>query len=127
MPLPALRRIILLWPVLLAACASVDRAAAPPAPAPELPARWAATDTDRPAADAALATWWQQLGSAEFNTLAERALARNTSLRSAQAALRQGEIERCMDDAVAGVVQVMDEMEHPQRPAHAAILAALAR
>ena len=103
MPLPALRRFILLLPVLLAACASVDRAAAPPAPtpahAPELPARWAATDTDRPVADAALATWWQQLGSAEFNTLAERALARNTSLRSAQAALRQARALRAASEA----------------------------
>ncbi|MBN8487433.1 MAG: hypothetical protein J0M20_06885, partial [Burkholderiales bacterium] len=63
-------------PLLLAACASVERAATPPASTPELPARWTATDTDRPVANTALATWWQQLGSAEFNTLAERALTR---------------------------------------------------
>ncbi|MBQ0958984.1 efflux transporter outer membrane subunit [Ideonella sp. 4Y11] len=86
-------------PLLLAACASVERAATPPDSTAELPARWTATDTDRPVANTALATWWQQLGSAEFNTLAERALTRNTSLRSAQAALRQARALRAASEA----------------------------
>lgn len=87
--------------LLLAACASVGT----PPPAPDatvaLPSRWAASDLSRPADDAALARWWQLLGSRDLDALVERALTRNTSLRSAQAALRQARALRAASEASA--------------------------
>ncbi|MBQ0943658.1 efflux transporter outer membrane subunit [Ideonella sp. 4Y16] len=87
--------------LLLAACASVGT----PPPASDatvaLPSRWAASDLTRPADDAALARWWQLLGSRDLDALVERALTRNTSLRSAQAALRQARALRAASEASA--------------------------
>lgn len=100
---------LLLTAILLAlgGCASApaSKSGAAGAP-PELPASWlqqqtpAATPATGAQADAAtLARWWLRFGDPELSRLIETALRANTSVHSAQAALRQA---RALRDAAAG-------------------------
>lgn len=53
----------------------------------------------RPADAAQLATWWRQFDDPQLAALVEQALARNTSLRSAQATLREARAARAATEA----------------------------
>jgi len=99
--LPASPRIALLSAVLaaLAGCASVT---APPAPQlAGLPGAWAETATapaESAATRAGLLAWWQQFDDPQLSALVTQALAANTGVRSARAALRQA---RALQDVAA--------------------------
>ena len=71
----------------LAGCASLKAPAAPADAGVNVPAAWSlATPASAPTA---LAGWWQRFGDPVLATLIDQALGANTSIASAQAALRQ--------------------------------------
>lgn len=85
--------------LLLAGCASVTTA--PPAPTlPALPTAWAGAPSDglQTADRQSLLAWWQQFNDPQLTVLVTQALDANTSVRSAQAALRQA---RALQDVAA--------------------------
>lgn len=71
----------------LAGCASLSAPVAPPAAGVAVPAAWSAASAARDAET--LSTWWQRFNDPALTTLVEQALATNTSVTSAQSALRQ--------------------------------------
>jgi NodT family efflux transporter outer membrane factor (OMF) lipoprotein len=72
---------------MLAGCASLSAPSAPPDAGVAVPAAWSA---GAPTPDATtLAAWWQRFGDATLTGLVEQALQANTSIATAQAALRQ--------------------------------------
>ncbi len=73
--------------LMLAGCASLSAPAAPPDAGVAVPTTWSAAAPVRDAE--ALAAWWQRFGDATLTGLVEQALQANTSVVSAQAALRQ--------------------------------------
>ncbi|MHB8947831.1 MAG: efflux transporter outer membrane subunit [Rhodoferax sp.] len=102
---PCLRRLALAAWVLLAlsGCASwSDKNAA--TSAVDVPTQWstAASSTKIPAAASALAQWWHRFDDPQLSTLVTQALAANTSIRSAQAALQQSRALR--DVKAAGML-----------------------
>ena len=64
-----------------------------------VPAAWSTGTTTAPATS--LAQWWQRLGDAQLTALVEQALAANTSVRTAQAALQQARAQ--VDVQAAGL------------------------
>jgi multidrug efflux system outer membrane protein len=100
------------WLLTAAGCASVAPIAAPPQ-AVEVPAQWAAGIDATAATPAPLAQWWQRFGDAQLSRLVERALQANTSVNSAQAALRQARALR--DVTAAGLLPTLDGSASAQR------------
>jgi multidrug efflux system outer membrane protein len=100
------------WLLTAAGCASVAPIAAPPQ-AVEVPAQWAAGVDATAATPGPLAQWWQRFGDAQLSRLVERALQANTSVNSAQAALRQARALR--DVTAAGLLPTLDGSASAQR------------
>lgn len=104
------------WPVLalaaaLAGCAGLtpQDARLPDAP---VPATWSTgSSTTGPATS--LAQWWQRLGDAQLTALVEQALAANTSVRTAQAALQQARAQ--VDVQAAGLAPQVGASASAQR------------
>lgn len=106
----------------LAGCAgTVPRASVPGVPA-EIPARWlqqdesgraTAANTANAADAAALAQWWLLFDDAALSHLVETALRANTSIRGAEAALRQARALR--DVSAAGLLPSLDGSASAQR------------
>jgi multidrug efflux system outer membrane protein len=92
------------WLLTAAGCASVAPIAAPPQ-AVEVPAQWGAGIDATAATPGPLAQWWQGFGDAQLSRLVERALQANTSVNSAQAALRQARALR--DVTAAGLLPTL--------------------
>jgi NodT family efflux transporter outer membrane factor (OMF) lipoprotein len=101
--------------VMLAGCASL----APPdarLPQSPVPAAWssAAPGVATPGTVATpLAQWWQQLGDPQLTALVTQALQANTSVRAAQAALRQARAQA--DVQGAGLLPSVDASASAQR------------
>ena len=106
-PFPRNRRpslaLALLASLLLSACASLapPSAAWPDTPAP---AAWSGAATPASPGPAAtdLAAWWQRFNDPTLTALVTEALQANTSVRSAQAALRQARAQRDVQQAGLG-------------------------
>ncbi len=74
----------------LAGCSTLKAPAAAEAAGVAVPAAWSASAPATPAPRTeTLAAWWSRFGDATLTTLVEQALAANTDVASAQAALRQ--------------------------------------
>ncbi len=73
--------------LLLAGCASLRVEPTEPAAGVDVPAAWNASAASRDAS--ALASWWQRFGDPTLTALVEQALAANTDIASARAALCQ--------------------------------------
>jgi NodT family efflux transporter outer membrane factor (OMF) lipoprotein len=89
----------------LCGCASV----APPADAPfpvDVPAAWSGAEGSAPAQATALAQWWSRFQDPLLSRLVARALEANTSVKSAQGALRQARALR--DVAQTGLLPTLD-------------------
>ena len=88
---PALRRALpLACAAVLSACASLAPPASPALPDSLLPATWSASASSAsPENRTALAAWWQRFDDPALTALVTQALQANTSVKSAQAALRQ--------------------------------------
>lgn len=84
----------------LAGCATVAPPAVDPAGGVAAPAGWSAGTAARDAAS--LAGWWQRFGDAELSRLVADALAANTEVAAAQAALRQSRALFAVTEAQAG-------------------------
>lgn len=104
------------WPVLalaaaLAGCAGLapQDARLPDAP---VPATWS-TGNSTTAPATSLAQWWQRLGDAQLTALVEQALAANTSVRTAQAALQQARAQ--VDVQAAGLAPQVGASASAQR------------
>lgn len=104
------------WPVLalaaaLAGCAGLtpQDARLPDAP---VPATWS-TGSSTAAPATSLAQWWQRLGDAQLTALVEQALAANTSVRTAQAALQQARAQ--VDVQAAGLAPQVGASASAQR------------
>jgi multidrug efflux system outer membrane protein len=96
---PATLPVALFLALALGGCASLPDEVASPA-APPVPAQWSgATGSAR--ADG-LAQWWQRFSDPTLTDLVTRALQANTSVRSAQAALRQARAQRDAQAAANG-------------------------
>ncbi len=100
------------WLLTAAGCASVVPIEAPPQ-AVDAPARWSAGDAATAAAPSPLAQWWQRFGDAPLSRLVERALQANTSVNSAQAALRQARALR--DVSAAGLYPTLGASSSAKR------------
>ena len=97
-PLRRLRWAALCLPLALAACASL----APPEVAPfEVPTAWSAADGAAAAGNTSLADWWLRFDDPLLASLVGKALESGTSVRSAQASLRQA---RALRDVAAGAL-----------------------
>lgn len=77
----------------LSGCASVGPNATPPNPV-AVPSAWSVTDATAPAGSASLAQWWLRFDDALLASLITQSQQANTSVRSAQAALRQARAQR---------------------------------
>jgi NodT family efflux transporter outer membrane factor (OMF) lipoprotein len=95
--------------LVLTTAASASTPPAPPSPdtvatpsAVRLPTTWQGDTSTRPADDAALAQWWQALGSPGLERLVLQALERHTEVRAAQATLRQVRAVRAAAEAGTG-------------------------
>lgn len=104
------------WPVLalaaaLAGCAGLapQDARLPDAP---VPTTWS-TGNSTAAPATPLAQWWQRLGDAQLTALVEQALAANTSVRTAQAALQQARAQ--VDVQAAGLAPQVGASASAQR------------
>ncbi|WP_310567966.1 efflux transporter outer membrane subunit [Hydrogenophaga sp.] len=85
----------------LTACASVTPLPArPPADTSPVPAQWSAASGS--AQPTALAQWWQRFDDPQLTALVAQALQANTSVKSAQAALRQARAQRDAQAAANG-------------------------
>jgi NodT family efflux transporter outer membrane factor (OMF) lipoprotein len=95
------RIVVWLLALPLVGCASLD----PWQPAPlaiDVPDTWSSADPSPAAGRAALAQWWLHFDDPLLGSLVAQALQENTSVRSAQAALRQARALR--DAAAAGLL-----------------------
>lgn len=91
--------------LLLAGCASLQAPAVDASAGVAAPAQWHAAASAPAAANVhvdSLAGWWQRFGDAELSRLVADALAANTDLASARAALRQARALRDVEQAQAG-------------------------
>jgi len=100
--------------LLLTGCAGL----APPPPTPQfaaLPTAWAGVSAapGPSAASQSLLAWWQQFNDPLLTTLVTQALTANTSVRSAQAALRQA--RALQDVAAAGLAPTLTTSGNAQR------------
>ncbi len=100
--------------LLLTGCAGL----APPPPTPQLtalPTAWAGapTATVQASAPQSLLAWWQQFNDPLLSDLVQQALAANTGVRSAQAALRQA--RALQDVAAAGLGPTLTTSGNAQR------------
>lgn len=84
----------------LSGCASIPPSA--PAAAIEIPAAWSAAAPDPAGGDASLAQWWLRFDDPLLSELVAQALRANTSVKSAQAALRQARAQRDVSAAALG-------------------------
>ena len=82
-------------------CASVTPRAAAPYPV-EVPEAWSITGLSAAGGRASMAQWWSRFDDPLLSTLVVRALEANTSVKCAQAALRQARASR--DLAAAGLL-----------------------
>jgi NodT family efflux transporter outer membrane factor (OMF) lipoprotein len=102
--------------LILSACASITPQRKP-AGGVEIPATWSVQDasakTSAQASVTPLAQWWSRFNDALLTDLVGRALQANTSVQSAQAALRQARALR--DVAAAGRLPVLDASASAQR------------
>jgi outer membrane protein, multidrug efflux system len=100
-----------------AAWAPLSPSAAPATPAIDLPATWSAADAAGAGALGvsadALTAWWQRFGDPLMSELVARALLSNTSVGSAQAALRQAQALR--DVAAAALLPTVGASASAQR------------
>lgn len=87
---------------------------------PAIPSAWTEASASLPTAAAdgedraeRLTGWWRHFGDAELTALVELALARNTDVRSAQAALRQARAQRAV--SAAGLQPTLDFTGAAQR------------
>ncbi len=98
-PVPNSRRIpAALLALFLSGCATVGSDYVKPQVA--LPATWGSQTTARQTgSDAAIATWWTQLGDATLTRLIERAQDASPDLRSARAKLREARARRALAGA----------------------------
>ncbi|KRC30892.1 RND transporter [Acidovorax sp. Root219] len=79
-----------------------------------VPTAWAAGTTAAPGSAAtSLAQWWQRLGDPQLTALVEQSLTANTSVRTAQAALRQARAQ--VDVQAAGLAPQVDASASAQR------------
>ena len=82
------RTLLVALSLAFAGCATIAPPAVPDAAGISVPVAWnASADSRRESTD--LASWWKRFDDPTLTTLIERALAANTELASAQAALRQ--------------------------------------
>ena len=81
-------------------CASVMSQHAPPA-AVDVPSSWSITDSSVTANNYSITQWWMRFNDPVLDRLVSQALQENTSVRSAQAALRQA---RALRDVSAGAL-----------------------
>lgn len=88
--------------LLLAGCASLSPPAVDATGGIAAPASWNAAASAAAAAAEPLADWWQRFGDAELSRLITEALAANTDVGSARAALRQSRALRDVEQAQAG-------------------------
>lgn len=100
------------WLLAATGCASVAPIEAPPQ-AVEVPAQWAARIEATVATPDPLAQWWQRFDDAQLSGLVERALQANTSVNSAEAALREARALR--DISAAGLYPTLDASASAQR------------
>ena len=91
--------------LVLGGCAAVAPRADAPFPV-EVPAVWSGADVSSPARASSLAQWWSRFDDPLLSRLVTRALEANTSVRSAQGALRQARALR--DVAAAGLLPAVD-------------------
>lgn len=77
----------------LSGCASVSPNATPPNPV-AVPPAWSVTDAVAPAGNTSLVQWWLRFDDALLASLITQSLQANTSVRSAQATLRQARAQR---------------------------------
>ena len=96
--------------LVLAGCSSLQPHSAD-VPAVPVPAGWSAASAG--AAATPLAQWWGRLGDAELTALITEALAANTSVRSAQAALQQS--RALVDVQTAGTLPQIGASASAQR------------
>jgi len=87
--------------LLLAGCASLTPPALDATAGVAAPAQWSAAADQRGQAES-LADWWQRFGDPELSRLIADALAANTDVASARAALRQARALRDVEQAQAG-------------------------
>lgn len=87
--------------LLLAGCASLSPPAVDATAGVSAPPQWSTASGPSAPADS-LADWWQRFGDAELSRLVADALAANTDVASARAALRQARALRDVDVAQAG-------------------------
>jgi NodT family efflux transporter outer membrane factor (OMF) lipoprotein len=100
-PVAALRRFLLLCPVLLAACAAGPRPDAP-RPLPELaPAAWQAP-LPHGGQPAAIAQWWQGWGDATLAQLVQSAQSASTTLAQARTRIAEARQQRTSAAAALG-------------------------
>lgn len=91
--------------LLLAGCASLTPPAVDSSAGVNAPAQWNNAASARAATDLpadSLADWWQRFGDTELSRLVADALAANTDVASARAALRQARALRDVEQAQAG-------------------------
>ncbi|WP_341892108.1 efflux transporter outer membrane subunit [Variovorax sp. YR752] len=91
--------------LLLAGCASLTPPAVDATGGVAPPAEWSAAGGTRPEASVpaeSLADWWQRFGDPELSRLIAEALAANTDVTSARAALRQARALQSVERAQAG-------------------------
>ena len=100
-PVPAIAVAVACVVLAVQGCASVAPRAAAPYPV-EVPEAWSITGLSAAGGRASMAQWWSRFDDPLLSTLVVRALEANTSVKSAQAALRQARASR--DLAAAGLL-----------------------
>ena len=98
--MPALARVLMILALALPGCASLSSRHAA-AVAADVPTGWSVGDGATAIAASSLALWWTRFGDPVLTGLVDRALRANTSVTSAEAALRQARALR--DVAAAGL------------------------
>ncbi len=88
----------------LGGCGSIARQDAPPVPI-YVPDAWSAASVATPGVTTSLARWWLRFDDPLLGSLTEQSLLANTSVKSAQAALRQSRALR--DVAAAGLLPAL--------------------
>ena len=84
-----LRLAALILPIIALCACATPASQAPPALSFDLPATWSPASANPPVQAASLALWWQRFDDPLLGTLVTRAVRSNTSVTTAQAALRQ--------------------------------------
>ena len=98
--------------LLLSRCASVQPVASP-SPGIEIPPNWSVADATSIAGASSLVEWWARFEDPVLNRLVADAAQANTSIKSAQAALRQARALR--DVAAASLSPVLGSSASAQR------------